>query len=199
MDRYPTRIATVLAVTVLLVIALAWVGLGDDRSDRAPTTAPRSVGSGATRPVFSASPSGRMHAEPPEPPPARMSGSLPAVRILRGWDHRRSRAYARGDLAAVAALYVPGSRASASDVALLRSYLRRGLRVEGLATQILAVDVLLRARTRLRLRSTDRVRGAVAVGASTRVVLPRDQASTRVISLRRPSADVAWRVSDVSR
>ena len=41
------------------------------------------------------------------------------MRVLRSWDLRRSRAYARGDGAALADLYVPGSRTGAADRVVL--------------------------------------------------------------------------------
>ena len=50
---------------------------------------------------------------------------------------RRSRAYARGDGAALADLYVAGSRTGAADRAVLRGYRERGLRVTGMRTQVL--------------------------------------------------------------
>jgi hypothetical protein len=93
-------------------------------------------------------------------------------------------------------LYVEGSEAGTSDVALLRAYLRRGLRVEEMRMQLLAVEVLREEHRLLRLRVTDRLAGAVAVGEGTRVDLPHDAASTRVVELRR-SPGGRWRVGTV--
>jgi hypothetical protein len=93
-------------------------------------------------------------------------------------------------------LYVDGSAAGTSDAALLRAYLRRGLRVEEMRMQLLAVEVLREERRLLRLRVTDRLAGAVAVGEGTRVPLPRDAASTRVVELRRAPGE-PWRVATV--
>ena len=120
--------------------------------------------------------------------------SFPASDVLRGWDLARSRAFAAGDVAALRRLYVSGSGAGRSDLRILRGYLRRGLRVEGMRVQVLALEVLHEDRGRLRLRVTDRLTGAVAVSRSTRAVLPEDRASTRVVELRKVAAG-PWRVA----
>lgn len=117
--------------------------------------------------------------------------------MLRAWDRSRADAYATGDLAALKRLYVPGSTAGAADVAVLRAYLRRGVRVEGMSMQLLAVDVLAVGPRRVRLRVTDRVAGATAVAARSWTRLPADAASTRVVELRRASRDTTWRVATV--
>jgi hypothetical protein len=117
--------------------------------------------------------------------------------VLHWWDDRRAAAYARADLGALRRLYVAG--AGSRDLALLRSYRARGLRVEGLTTQLLRVEVLEERPGRLRLRVTDRLAGAVAVdGAGVRTRLPRDTATTHTVELRRARAG-EWRVARVTR
>ena len=120
----------------------------------------------------------------------------PAITVLHDWDRRRARAWATGDVRALADLYAPGSRAGRADVALLRSYLQRGLLVRGLRMQVFAVKVLRHRHRRWRLLVTDRLQRAVAFGAGTAVPLPRDRASTRVVSLVRAD-DGRWRVAAV--
>lgn len=123
------------------------------------------------------------------------AASAPAVDVLREWDVSRARAYTEGDAKTLRSLYSAGSVAGTTDVRLLRAYAGRGLRVEGMRMQILAVDVLGHSEGRLRLRVTDRLDGAVAVGNGARVALPRDQASTRVVTLFLRGG--AWRVAAV--
>jgi len=118
----------------------------------------------------------------------------PAVRLLHGWDLRRSRAYARASVPALRDLYV--DRAGVADVRLLRAYAARGYRVAGMRMQLLDVSVLAHAPQRWRLRVTDRLDGAVAVGEGRRTALPRDRASTRVVQLVR-GADGRWRAASV--
>lgn len=131
----------------------------------------------------------------PDVPVPPAAAPFPASDVLRAWDRSRSRAFAEGDVAGLRGLYAPGSAAGTADVRLLRDYLARGLRVEDMRVQLLAVEVLEHGRHRLRVRVTDRLHGAVAVGAGTRVPLPRDAASTRVVELVRPTAEARWRVS----
>ena len=132
-----------------------------------------------------------------EPPPARSTPTgveSDAVRLLRAWDHRRARAYARGDAAALAALYVAGSRTGAADVAVLRGYLGRDLRVSGMRTQLLAADVVERGGRRLTVLVTDVLTRAVATSGTRRWELPRDRPSTRRVVLVRVAG--AWRVKE---
>ena len=117
--------------------------------------------------------------------------------MLRDWDRARARAYAAVDVARLRMLYAAGASAGLADARMLRSYTRRGLQVEGMRMQLLAVRVLAHAPRRWRLRVTDRLYGAVAVDAfGGRLVLPRDQASTRVVTLVRRSGG-RWQVAAV--
>lgn len=116
--------------------------------------------------------------------------------VLAAWDARRSQAWAEGDGAGLAGLYADGSRTGRADVRLLRHYRERGLRVEGLTTQVLSLGVLERGPHRLVLVVTDRVAGGVAVGGAVPVTLPRDRASTRrVVLTREPGRP--WQVDEV--
>jgi hypothetical protein len=118
-----------------------------------------------------------------------------ALRVLRAWDARRSRAFARGDGAALAALYVPGSRTGAADRAVFRGYRQRGLRVTGMRIQVLAATVLRESERRLVLLVTDVLVDAVAAdGSELRWALPHDRPSTgRVVLVK---SQGGWRVSE---
>jgi hypothetical protein len=132
-----------------------------------------------------------------ESPPARSTSTgveSDTVRLLRAWDHRRARAYAKGDPAALAALYVAGSRTGAADVAVLRGYLDRDLRVTGMRTQLLGADVVERGVRRLTVLVTDVLTGAVATSGDRRWALPRDRPSTRRVVLVRVAGE--WRVEE---
>jgi hypothetical protein len=121
---------------------------------------------------------------------------VPAADVLRAWDEQRAAAYAAGSVRQLRQLYVARSAAARSDVHVLTGYRRRGLVVEGMRTQVLALRVLDQRPTRLRLEVTDRLDGAVALGAGRRVTLPRDRPDTRAVTLLR-GADGAWRVAAV--
>ena len=117
-----------------------------------------------------------------------------AARVLAGWDERRAAAWAAGDVGELERLYAAGSRTGAADVRQLRHYLARGLTVEGLTTQVLALDVAQRSPGRLVLVVTDRLVGGRAVGGASPVALPADRASTRRIVLVRAGED--WLVAE---
>jgi hypothetical protein len=126
-------------------------------------------------------------------PVADVAPSRPAE-ILAAWDERRSEAWAEGSTEALRRLYAAGSRTGAADVRLLRRYLARGLVVEGMATQVLALGVVERGPERWVLVVTDRVVGARAVGGASPVALPADRASTRRIVLVRAGEE--WVVAE---
>ena len=117
------------------------------------------------------------------------------VEILRGWDADRARAWARGDLHLLRALYTPGSVAGRHDRAMLRAWTGRGLVVHRLRTQLISVRPIAHSRSSWTLVVTDRLVDGVAVGAGVRRPLPRDQATTRTVQLRR--LDGRWRVASV--
>ncbi|HYF72663.1 MAG TPA: hypothetical protein VD864_07565 [Nocardioides sp.] len=111
--------------------------------------------------------------------------------VLHAWDDRRSAAWAAGDVAALRSLYTPGSAAGRADVAMLRAWGARGLRVEGLRMQLLAVETRRRTPDRLVLAVTDRLAGGVAMPG--RLPLPRDRPSRHVLTLRLAAGE--WRVA----
>jgi hypothetical protein len=127
---------------------------------------------------------------PAAPPP-----EVRAAAILHAWDHDRARAWATGDPATLRGLYTVASATGRADRAMLRSWRERGLRVEGMRTQLLAVDVRRWSDGDLVVVVTDRLAGGVAVGAGARVPLPRDEPSTRRVVLRRVAGE--WRVRSV--
>jgi len=177
-------------------LALSVVLLSAGCSTYGEATAPGVIGARLMTANRLAAASKQPNPRRPEPVVPDTAVSLPAATVLHAWDRRRARAWASGDADALAELYVPGAAAGHADVALLRAYLRRGLRVVGLRMQVLALSVLVHRPRRWRLKVTDRLARAVAVGAGGRVPLPRDMASTRVITLVR-SRNGRWRVSDV--
>lgn len=133
----------------------------------------------------------------PVPVAAAASSTVAAIEVLRAWDERRSRAWARGDVRALRRLYTPRSRSGRVDRAALSSYADRGLRVTGLRTQLLAVEVERQTGRLLVLRATDRMTRAVARGQGRSVVLPRDEPSSWRLVLRRAAGE--WRMAGVRR
>ena len=134
-------------------------------------------------------------AEPVEIAAARAPAGPPPVDVLRAWDAQRAGAWARGDPGLLAALYTQGSVAGRHDVAMLRAWTARGLVVQELRSQLLAVHELAHTRTTWTLLVTDRLVGGLAVGPGLRRPLPRDGATTRIVRLR--LVDGAWLVASV--
>jgi hypothetical protein len=172
--KLPRALLVVLVLAVLVTAGSVVVGL---------------VGGRSTPPEVAA-------AARAEQPPAddRPVGDR-ALAVLHAWDVRRAAAWARGDLAALGRLYVPGSAAGRADVAMLRAWSARGLRVRPLRMQVLSARVLARSGDRLVLDVTDRLARAVAVGPTGQVALPRDEASRRVVVMQRSAGE--WRVAEV--
>ena len=131
----PRRILPLLlAVTACAVVVTAGLVVRDRRAPESPVAAPTA-----------AAPAGRAAGE---------EQSL-ARAVLAAWDRRRAAAWETGDVLALARLYAPGSRAGRADVRMLRAYLRRGLTVEGLRTQVLALRVPTATGRRLALQVKD--------------------------------------------
>ncbi|CAI9419219.1 hypothetical protein [Nocardioides sp. T2.26MG-1] len=124
----------------------------------------------------------------PAPPPAAPD----PVAVLHAWDDARAEAWATADPPALRRLYTSDSAAGAADVAMLRAWRERGLRVERLRMQVLSVVVRSQERHRLVLVVRDRVAAAVAVGDGVRRSLPHDEVSTRRLVLVRVAGE--WRV-----
>jgi len=118
-----------------------------------------------------------------------------AADVLRTWDARRAAAWSAGDAVALAALYVDGARAGRADAAMLAEWTGRGLVVDGLGMQLLAVDVIEDEPDRLLLRVRDRVAVAVASGEGVREPLPAGPIEDRDVELRRVGDD--WLVASV--
>jgi hypothetical protein len=126
---------------------------------------------------------------PPDPCVARALG------VLREWDRRRARAWARADPAALADLYAGRSRTGRLDRAMLAAYHSRGLRVRSMDRQVLALRVRACTPRRISLLLTDRLVDAVAVGRGQRTGLPAGAPAIRRVDLRRDAG--RWRVSEV--
>lgn len=148
----------------------------------------------AASPVGQPVPAGPVRVASPGPVTPATGAGARAAAVLHAWDRARAAAWSRGSVRALRRLYVGG--AGASDVRLLRGYRERGLCVEGLRVQVLALDVLDHRPGAWRVRVTDRVAGGTAVGGGVRQPLPRDQATERTLRLVR--VDGRWRIAAVS-
>lgn len=167
-DRASRRTVAVTAVVLVAVAALLVVALTGGAARRGEAS-----GGPAAAPA------------PRVPRDVTVSAALASLAVLRDWDRRRAAAWRAGDVARLGALYAPGSAAGERDVAMLRRWVGRGLRVRGMAMQVLAVELLARTDDRIVLEVTDRLAGPVAVGRGRRWSLPQDGVSVRRLEFRR--------------
>ncbi|KAA1426483.1 hypothetical protein [Nocardioides antri] len=162
--RVTLAVATVIvvAVVVLVVTGLLRSTPGDDRSSPSPVVAPRLAGS------------------------VTMTEAVASLAVLRDWDRARSAAWARGDVAALRRIYLPGSAVGVRDVAMLRRWMERGLRVRRMTMQVHSVQLRVRTERRIVLLVTDRLADAVAVpfGRGEPQALPQDGLTTRRLEFR---------------
>ncbi|MBZ5740347.1 hypothetical protein [Nocardioides mangrovi] len=128
-----------------------------------------------------------------DPTPATRP-EVAAADVLHAWDVRRSAAWSAGDVAGLRALYLPGSAAGRADVAMLRAWRARGLRVEGMQTQLLSVSVRSRTRERFVVDVVDRVVVGSVVPSGD--ALPADRPTAHTLVLRRVSGE--WLVASVA-
>ena len=119
-------------------------------------------------------------------PSVTVTEAVASLAVLRDWDRARSSAWARGDVAALRRIYLPGSRAGAEDVGMLSRWVERGLRVRWMTMQVLTVELRVRTERRIVLDVTDRLADAVAVpvGGGRLRALPRDGLTTRRLAFR---------------
>lgn len=177
-DRASRRtIAVTLAVLVAVAALVVVTSVG--RPDRTPAPV-----AGAAEPA-------------PVPPDVSAVDALASLTVLRDWDRARARAWSDGDVRALRRLYVPGSVAGERDVAMLRRWLGRGLRVEGMAMQVLEVRLRSRTDRRFVLVVTDRLADPTAVDRQGRSwALPRDEVSKRRLEFRRTAG--RWLLASVT-
>lgn len=123
------------------------------------------------------------------------SGDDPACLVLGGLDSVRAEAFVSGEEDRLRDVYID-DRAIRADVAVLRSYRARGLRLEGMELVRDNCAETQRSSDRIELDVIDRL-GPTAVRSSDdrRRELPRDRPTRRVVVLHR-SGDV-WRVAAV--
>jgi hypothetical protein len=196
-----TRTRLLLLVALLALVAVPVVVLlrvgdpADSAADPAPDPTALADRQPATDPAADAAAT-----DPAADADAAAAGdgaTAAALRVLHAWDARRADAWAAGAPARLRALYVSGSAAGEADVRLLRRYRARGLRVTRMRTQVLALHVLEERPHRRRVEVSDRLAGAVVVGAGRRTTLPRDAASTWVVTLVQAPGG-RWRVAAVT-
>ena len=150
--------ATVVAVVALVMTGLLRSSLGERDRSSPPSAVPLPRAASVTE-----------------------TDAVASLTVLREWDRARSAAWARGDVAALRRIYLPGSRVGAKDVAMLSRWVDRSLRVRRMTMQVHSVHLRVQTERRIVLDVTDRLAEAVAVpaGGGRPRALPRDEVTTR--------------------
>lgn len=118
------------------------------------------------------------------------------VAVLQQWDRLRAQAWAAGDAETLRALYVRGSRAGERDVAMLRRWRERGVRIVELEVQVLRGRVVARSPRRVTVEVSERLARATASAGERRWTLPVGSVTVRRVTLWRVAG--GWRVARVS-
>jgi len=115
--------------------------------------------------------------------------------VLARLDATRERAWRSGSVGLLAQVYAAGSPELELDQANLRSYLDRGLRVDGVSLDVRRLAVVEEHRHRVRLRIVDELGPLEATTSDGRTrALPQDRPTCHLIDLRR---DGGWRIARV--
>lgn len=116
--------------------------------------------------------------------------------VLQHLDAERSRAWRRGDPAALAAVYVRGSAVLRLDRRRLRAYVDRGLIVRGAHLRFGAITPVQRDTGVVLLRVVDRLaQSSVVASTGVERELPRDEETGHTLRLQRQ--DGGWRIAAV--
>jgi hypothetical protein len=169
------------------VTGVTWAGAGHE-----------TVAGGVRGTARPTAPSTAPHTAAAVPAPVPVATGEWAATLAR-LDRDRSRAFARGDRSALAAVYAEAAPALARDRAALDRLTAAGLRADGL--RLTATSVALAGRTgdRVRLAVTDLMPAYRLVDAGGSVVDTRPGRDARSWTVVLARAGGGWRVYDVVR
>jgi hypothetical protein len=184
-------LAGALGVLVLLGAVGGWLsGRGGDE------------GVAALPPAPSAAPSQQRSPATPSPVPSPVASPVAAEpdyrALLEGLDGARASAFEKADVAALAAVYAPGSAGLAADTRLVEQLAAQGQTAHGLRHTVRSVEVIEDSPDRARLKVVD-VLAAYEVrdrsGAVVSTAPARGEAPYVVEMTRTP---VGWRLVQVT-
>ncbi|MGZ0146911.1 hypothetical protein ACXJJ3_07545 [Kribbella sp. WER1] len=128
------------------------------------------------------------------------------LRTLEALDAQRSQAFWTLDLTALDGIYLPGSSPWTADRALLATYRKQNVRVQGLRITIDSTTIASRTPTTITLRTVDHLSAGEAVdGYGTRTPLPPGKPSTRLITLTTAPQSASgpstqpWRITTITQ
>jgi hypothetical protein len=182
------------AAAVIAVVIAAAVGVGSTHLGRGGG---RAIAAVAPTPTRSPRPSPSASAAPtrlaaPAPQPSSWTAVVTAL------DRARARAFATGQAAALAAVYVPGSSAYSADLSTVSSLASRGLRARGFGSTVQRVTPMSGTPRTERLRVVDRLSGYSLVTASGAVEGSGAARPARAFTMTLASVDGQWRIAAIT-
>jgi hypothetical protein len=136
---------------------------------------------------------------PSKPPTATASRTDAAqwALTLQALDAQRAHAFWTLDPDVLDKIYVPGSPPWLADRALLATYRKQNVRVQGLRIQIDSTTVTHQTPTAITLKTTDHLSAGQAVDhTGTTTPLPPGTPTTRLITLTRTTP--TWRIATIT-
>jgi hypothetical protein len=118
--------------------------------------------------------------------------------VVTALEAARSRAFARGDVSMLDAVYAPRSRALAADRAELLAIAARGVRALGLTQRTLQVRPVVETPGDVSLRVTDTISAYRLVDATGRVVSLGAARGARTFTMDLTRTADGWRIQDIS-
>jgi len=146
------------------------------------------------------SPSARATNPAAEPTTATAGETITWTQTLQSLDAQRANAFWTLDLTALDKIYVPGTPPWRADRALLSTYRKQQVRVQGLRIQIDNTTITRRTATTITLKTTDHLTAGQAVDhLGTRTALPPGTPTTRLITLTTTSTRRTWRITSITK
>ncbi|MFI5693052.1 serine/threonine-protein kinase [Kribbella sp. NPDC051586] len=206
---YGAFAAAGLGIVIVLALAIATLrALDTPATAQADPIHPQSVRPQSTSPQTTHPQTTQAQSAHPQPTRVQPTGVAatpsedPAAwtRTLEALDAQRAQAFWTLDLTALDRIYVPGSSPWRADHALLSSYRKQQIRVQGLRVQIDNSTVAYRTPTTITLKTTDHLTGGQTVDQSgTTTPLPPGAPMTRLITLTSSPTTKAWRITAITR
>lgn len=183
-SRSPWRRSSAAAFAVLSALAATATGIAWARPDSDPASLPEPAMSSISTPAS--------------------AGATPDVSAPPDWravltelDRARSRAFARGDVDALTAVYAPGSPAARTDERALRRLTAAGLRAVGVRLRPVSVTLRRATRQEVRLTVVD-VLSDHSLRDGEGLVLERKGRGSRTWLVRLVSVAGDWRIAEVT-
>jgi eukaryotic-like serine/threonine-protein kinase len=198
-------VVALLGAAVAIGIAWGWADHGHRASASVPVASPASPASaiGSATPSATESVAATPSATDPTPAAsaAAMASSSPDwLAVMGGLDRSRDGAFADADADELAAIYVPGSAALATDRAALGRLIGAGQRVRGLRFALRSVQLIAQSADEVTLTVVDTLAAydVVDAGGATTRVPGRGVRTWTVVLHAQPTSEQHWLIASIA-